>query len=326
MRLRFGVTVGLFGSALAGVIAIACGIEEGGVVDAVDGSSNLDVLQPVDAIGSKDVSAVDTYLPPSCGDAAGCLPPVPAGWQILTVLPDPDASCPQNFNQADLQTDPQLDLGACACACADMSDAGCGGPVTLTNSPNGLCWGGGSTQTALAAGCTVTGGANPNQYLAYDAGAPSIACGQPTPTGSKNGSSTTLRVCQPTCGGDFCGSIVNGTKACIFTNGDVPCVASFGVKTLVGSAVDYQCLACPACTPKAASCTVAVTLYDNSDCTKKSVSFTVKPACIKWLASDQWKSAAVAITPPSGPFCSYATVDPGGDAGFVGPRTVCCTK
>jgi hypothetical protein len=329
MRLRFGVTLGLVCSGFAGAIAVACGIEEGGVVETADGSVTPDVITPqYDGGGPKDVLGVDTYLPPSCGDAAACLPPVPAGWQILTVLPDPDASCPANFNQADLQTAPKFDPGACGCACADTSDAGCPTNVTLDYRDKQNCHTTPSVSVVLDAGCTVQADSKNNEWFGVKpVAATGLSCGQPTKTGSGTGTPLALRVCQPTCSADYCGSIVNGAKGCIMANDDVPCPAQYTQKSLVGSAVDFVCNACPTCTAKSANCTVTVDLHGQSDCNDSS-QFSVNTAnvnCNQWMKSPgAWSAIATTITPPAGPFCSYTTVDPGGDAGFVGARTICC--
>lgn len=334
MRLRFGVTVGLVGSALAGLIALACGIEEGGVVDALEGGADggadggnifgdgsADVIRPKDA-------AIDTNLPPSCGDAAACLPPVPTGWQILTVLPDPDAGCPQNFNQADLQGNPTLDPSACACACTETADAGCPTSVALNYNNVVGCFANGQTTVVLDAGCTAISDGKKDWFFGVKTtAATGINCSAPAKIGSQTGAGTTMRVCQPTCNADFCGSAVNGTRACIMTTDDVPCPAQFPVKSLVGSALDFVCNACPACTPKAATCAVSVQMHGQSDCTDgNQFSVSTNGVCNKWGGTQSWKGINTTITPPAGPFCAYTASDPGGDAGFVGPRTICCTK
>jgi hypothetical protein len=332
MRLRSGIGFALGALSSLALIAIACGIEEGGVVDGVnsegggpDTSTITDGAAPI-----KDVVVVDTYLPPSCGDAAGCLPPVPAGWQILSLLADPDAGCPQAFNQADLQTNPVFDPGACGCSCADQSDAGCPQQVTLDyTAKSAFCYVNPTTVT-LDAGCTAIGANNIDNpgFGIKQIPVTGLACGAPQQTGSQNGKVTPVRVCQPTCAADYCGSLTGGTKGCVMFNGDAPaCPTGYATKLTVGNQIDFFCNGCPGCTAKAnLNCTVTSDLHQAGDCNDNSAfSIPTNGSCKQWLGNNKnWGSVSMTITPPAGPFCSYSTVDPGGDAGYQGTRTICC--
>ena len=74
----------LVGVLLSGLsIAVACGIEDGGIVDVPQESGVPDTSVIADASGDggpADVIQPDTSPPPSCADASACLPAFDGGW------------------------------------------------------------------------------------------------------------------------------------------------------------------------------------------------------------------------------------------------------
>jgi hypothetical protein len=314
MGLRLTVALGL-GAALGGaVVFIACGIDEGGVVAPPTPQGE----------GGPDVN-IDTSLPPACGDAAACLPTVPSGWQITGLLSSPMASCPANFNQADQIKD--LSATGCQCACTDQGDASCGGSiVTYTNQGALTCTDKDAGVLPGDGGCVANNGGGLNNASVGASTPPlqGIKCAS-IRTADAGFDSVPVRLCEPTCQADFCGQLQAASATpCIVSPGDVQCPAGFSQRTLIATSASVACASCPQCAGPSATCTGTVSFYGDNQCSNLGYSVVADGKCHGQSGNDAWQSLSETTTLPSSPHCAAQANDPGGDAGPIGAKTLCC--
>lgn len=315
MGLRTTLALGLGAALGAAVVFIACGIDEGGVVG-----------PPASSEGGPDVQ-IDTNLPPACGDAAACLTNVPAGWQITGLLPDPKSFCPTNFNTADQIKD--LSASGCACTCTAAGTPSCGGSIVTYKDNGGAsdCTGRDAGMIVGDGGCIpISSGGQSNVWVG--ATAPplqGITC-TPTRTGTATVDSVPVRLCEPTCQADFCGQLTAaGATACIINStGDVPCPAGYKQRTVVATSGNVACAPCNGCSPPAASCTGTVSLWGSATCSGAHYTAVADGTCKAGPSGPgDFGSLSEQTTAPGSP-CNVQANDPGGDAGPVGAKTLCC--
>jgi hypothetical protein len=314
MGLRTTLALGLGAALGAAGVFIACGIDEGGVG-----------VPPASSEGGPDVQ-IDTNLPPACGDAAGCLSNVPAGWQITGLLPDPKSMCPTNFNTADQIKD--LSATGCQCACADQGTASCGSSIlTFTNGSSTGCTTKDAGAFADDGGCVVvsSGGLNGASVGASAPALQGVTCA-PVRTADAGFDSVPVRLCEPTCQADFCGQLKQGgATACIINStGDVPCPSGYTQKTVVATSASVACAACPQCAGPSATCTGTVSLYSDNNCMNSNFSIAEDGKCHNQSGNDAWQSLTDTKALPASPYCAAQANDPGGDAGPIGAKTLCC--
>jgi hypothetical protein len=139
--------------------------------------------------------------------------------------------------------------------------------------------------------------------------------------------SVPVRLCAPTCKADFCGELGTAT-ACIVTGGDVACPTGFNQRTLVASGAAATCGTC-ACAAPTAKCTGTVHVDEfGSGCGTDKWDMPADGTCNPGPSNTSgtnssygsvWETTAL----PKTPYCASQT-DPGGDAGPVGVKTLCC--
>lgn len=276
-------------------------------------------------MGAKDVN-VDTALPPSCGDAAACLPAVPTGWQITGLIANAATSCPTGFEPTDLIS--QVGAPSCTCSCTDKGTAACGDIQFSYTTDNGCA--GATTVPGVASdgGCVAASAMGSNLYFKFDQPALTGVTCDGVRVGDGGVSSSPTRLCAPSCMADFCGASAMGkVKACIVHDQDTACPAGFPNRTTLATTVDPSCASCAGCTNPMGSCTGTIDFFNNTTCAPAAAyTMNLSSTCTKSPkgGDDRFGSVQVNATPPTGPFCGGSPTDPGGDAGLVGIKTVCC--
>ena len=315
-------------AAMIGVTAVACSIDENGllapdaVVDAPSDGSMIDA--------PKDGGVVDNYVPPVCSTLdASCLGALPAGWEPFAMQVDASAvTCPGDggqFGEVAYQANPTVTGNSCVCTgCGQGSGWDCSGTLmggmancnaasqAVTGAP--YCW----VQAGDHAGGTIarTGTATcaPSTYFSTTASATPVAGCAPTPTA---------------CDVDFCGMTNLGFKLCARNSAqtDGGCPSSLPNSYVVGTNPHAQCNACPTCTVTnaTATCSATITGYTATDCKTGligtgAVNGTCQGPSPKFGSLQYNATVPVPTCGPTGP------TNVGGAGVVDAPLTVCCAN
>ena len=276
--LRLSLAIGSLGAL---TIAVACGIEDGGVVDVTeagvaDNFVPTDTLQRPDTTPLPDVIQPDTEPPPSCADAGACLPEFDGTWTpYLHIVGSGGCPLTDGSVQADYLDLKQLKFDPSACVCGNCAmDAGCTDPaVTVgTNAKcNNVYDGGVTPQDASCADL----GASP------EAGLVSISVSTQTAyascsvsqTGNQGWDAAVASVCSSACGFDFCSAPQGAYERCALTKGVHACPNGYKQYLLDRPNTPAACTACTC--DGGASCGGTLTMFSSSDCTDASTSQTI---------------------------------------------------
>lgn len=323
MRLHRLVVVGVLGG--VGVVIVACGLEQGGLLVESDGgldssffdSGKPDIDVPIDVV-------VPDVSPPACAtlDASACLPPYPAdaGWKPIAIptsiknCPDPDAG----WQATTFYFDASLAPGSCSCRCATKSPdcapdgsvvygnvATCSGSGSTLNLPNGVCVDNVTPLAFLQASYGPT-----TLATTCEAGAP----------GDAQALSTTVDICStPACDIDFCGLKTAGYQRCImFDQGNVNCPAGYQ-KRVVGKTTGAACGACGCNVTTPATCNATLTSWVAAGCNGNPLeTYPLDAACTANLLSNSMQLNVVKSD------AAACTATAPGSANIAGPVTLCC--
>lgn len=282
------------GLVVVGIVAGACGLETGGVLDAIspgDGGvdASLDVFQGSDVIRDiqiPDLGAGET----ESGAACTCTPAVPAGWSVLAYTPTTRPGCSMGYDTATpVFENPMGSPATCACTCNGVQNA----PVCTASTSFALAYDAVNTCMAsslnmsVGPGCTngswaLNPGGQGLKYLGITANAPAPSggtCQGATPTVNKPASSAdTGRTCQITGKPSACGGGLAcvpppaaGETICISNPNPMACPSSYPNPHVIGTSVNDQ----RGCGPDACSCVVStpgtcskpkLSLFDKTNC------------------------------------------------------------
>jgi hypothetical protein len=251
--LRLGVAVGSL-SALS--FAIACGIDDGGLIEEPVESGVQDQVVPTDTLQGdtnppKDVVQPDTSPPPSCADAGACLSEFDGSWTpYLRIVgngacPAADGSVRADYSNMDKVT---FDPSACVCGnCA--TDAGCTDPVVTlgaNNKCNDLFDGGKAPLDGSCAdfGYNISGGS-----LSISASnQTAFAVCSVSQTGNQAWDAAVESVCSTSCDFDFCSAPKGAYERCALAQGVHACPNGYKQYLLDRPNTPANCSACT-CTP-----------------------------------------------------------------------------
>jgi len=289
---------------------------------------------------------------PDCEEAQ-CLPPAPDGWSGPTPLfvgdPADAPSCPSGLTTIAADIGPfTAPAASCTpCSCSGPTGGTCGvGTTTIYDSTNQCS---GSVEETLTppapnvcvsfslsdpyaraqadpvpvdvpGSCQPSGGAA-NVPAASFAQAAVLCDGVADDTAMGGGCDD--QICVPSLAAPF-------TQLCIFTAGDVPCVADgYPDKTVLydGYDDDRGCTACGCDAASGQTCSGTTQLYVGSNCNNLDTTVPHDGLTCESYTTFQSMGSAKFIPAPGGPSggsCSATGGNPKGSATPKGPITVCC--
>ena len=320
--LRLGVAIGSL-SALS--IAIACGIDDGGVIEEPVESGVQDQVVPTDTNQAdttpKDVVQPDTTPPPSCADAGSCLSEFDGSWTpYLRIVGNGACPAADGSVRADY-----LDLGKVtfdpnACVCGNCAtDAGCTDPVVTVgqnNKCNDMFDGG---KAPLDGSCADFGYNMSGANLSISAtNQTAFAVCSVSQTGNQAWDAAVESLCSTSCDFDFCSAPKGAYERCALAQGVHACPNGYRRYLIDRPNAPANCSACTC--DAGATCSGTLTMYNSIDCTSPATTTNVNGGC-EDAGGTNIRSASfdASITTTCKPSASTPTLAP-----TNGELTICC--
>jgi hypothetical protein len=238
------------------------------------------------------------------------------------------ASCPSGFGDGkDVVADPSLGTAACACGCTKTADPDCQTGNSTWSGIGPSCSTGASSIPYSGGACRPTNGTVDDYDRATTIPPSGGACQtQATPTGDV--ASTAARLCTPdaACAAATCaGFAPAGFRACIASDGDVPCPPSpFSEKHVVAASASAQCSDCgPGCTFQGSCQSPKLSFYSDSNCSQLVTSIPADGTCVATGHANAVVHGLVYTATPAFTGC-VATGTSTPSLALQGARTVCC--
>lgn len=331
--------VGALAAVPAAALAVACGLDEGETVTALDGGPGVDANGSDGAddggtIPDVAIDVPDVFVPPTCATIdASCLgAAIPSGWALLGVASGTQACPSADFDPIALVENPRLAAGACSCAaCAAQGSFACN---SFTMKSGSAC---GSTSITQqnASSCVAhseTGGNARVAVVPTNPVATGVKCTIAS-TGNGLAASDPVSGCRPNkCTADFCGLSGKGFKTCIVQDGVQTCPSGFTPRAQAGGSAAANCAGC-ACMTQDGRCTGTFRVFDNvANCdgngstggSNYKGTFGADGGCND--PNSNFDSIFYVPDSPPTPTCTPAAPSAGaGDAGLLAVKTICCS-
>lgn len=305
------------------LIAVACGLEQGGLL--VDpGDASVDSGSG-DAI-VVDVSIPDIFVPPPCKTLdTSCLPAFPddAGWK--PVLRSPDTTCPPDpgWVAATFVADASLNAASCGTCGCSLNVPSCApeGGLALWAGNNFNCGGNPISTITLPANTCVDQGSNLGRSIAQYPATTATTCDAGGGGGDAQVFTTPVNLCATSeCRVPFCAEKDAGFGLCIVNElGDVPCPAGY-VKTAAGKAAGGSCGTCGCAVTAQARCNASVQTFQNTGCDTIVDTINVDSGC---KGINNFNAAKLTVTQTDASCTATAS---GVGAALAGKVTICCAN
>lgn len=321
---------------------IACGLEDGGVLDvsAVDTDSGLtpdasvtdgNVTKPDGFV--QDSSVIDVTPPTDtawpCGvDPSSCAntTAIPNGWTPVAVASSNTACAPSFGTETHVKSAPSAQAGACDCQAQNDVSPSCENGTLQTSYGTSGCGNVGGSIAVANGSCTIINGNLSQKFAAKTIAASGGSC-----TGAKvidvtKLTASDLTVCQAiTCPEKVCAGVPpQGFAACIEAPNDVACPngSPFTNKQTIGDSATLDCSACT-CTASATCDTAKVEFFDDVVCALPRVTLLADNSCQNTNNSGAIvlgaKYTANVVSP------TYTASGPKTPSvGLVNTKTICC--
>ncbi len=324
---------------------VACGLEDGGVIDitpsndvdssvgpdtsiATDGGAQpdnfvqTDVSAPPEAEAGPDTSWPCGVDPASCADTNA----IPNGWKAIAVASS-NVACGGGFNnETHVKTSPGALAGACDCVAANLVPPSCANGKISTFS-GVLCANPASPITVTSSACTPVNGNLSVFYASTTLPPAGGSCTANVVTDMTKLTASDSTVCEAvTCPEKVCAGVTpNGFAACIETAGDVTCPngSPFNKKQTVGDTATLSCSACSSCTASAACDSATIQFFSDNKCMNSLVTLLSDGSC--QTTGNSGNNAQGVIYKANTKNLTYTATGPKtATAGLSNTKTVCC--